>query len=210
MKVVGGPCTTAGAVETAGLSCILHLTHLVEKDSLPDSDLDELLSRCLFLLPVVKIFGRHYFQVSAHVVVSETTQLRAYNFVLADFCSGKMDGKIEAGHEVLMDAKRRDVKGMTNVLGVHEEMNLLIYRNGQLGGDDVISRFHVMFRIEAKQILGGLADHLGMNWTELSILTWITKIKCKLPGLNLDGHGVSRGWSKINSGPSLGSERAQS
>jgi hypothetical protein len=36
MKVVGGPCTTAGAVETTGLSCILHLTHLTEKDSLPD------------------------------------------------------------------------------------------------------------------------------------------------------------------------------
>src|ERR1700686_4099031 len=207
MKVVGGPCTTAGAVETTGLACILHL---MEKSRCLSSDLDNLLSRCLFLLPVVKIFGRHNFQVSAHVVVSETTQLRAYNFVLTDFRGCKMHGKIQAGHEVLMDAQRRHVKGMANVLGVHEEMNLLVYRNGQLRCDDVISGFHVMFRIETKQILGGFADHLGMNWTKLSILTWITKIKCKLPGLSLNWHGVRRGWREIHPGPSLGSERAQS
>src|ERR1700676_475132 len=121
-----------------------------------------------------------------------------------------MHGKIEAWHEVLMDAQRRDVKRMANVLGVHEEMNLLIYRNGQLGSDDVVPGFHVMLGIEAKQILSGLADHLGMNWTKLSILTRITKIKCKLPGLNLDGHGVGRGWREVHPGPSLGSERAQS
>src|SRR6202047_2111221 len=99
---------------------------------------------------------------------------------------------------------------MANVLGVHEEMNLPVYRNGQLRCDDVISGFHVMFRIETKQILGGFADHLGMNWTKLSILTWITKIKCKLPGLSLNWHGVRRGWREIHPGPSLGSERAQS
>src|ERR1700688_979143 len=206
MKVVGGPCTTAGAAETAGLSCILHL---MEKTRCRISDLDELLSRCLFLLPVVKIFGRHHFQISAHVVVSETTQLRAYNFVLTDFRGGEMHGKIQAGHEVLMNAQRRHIEGMANVLGVHEEMNLLIYGNGQLRSDDVISGFHVMLGIEAKQILGGLTDHLGMNWPELSILTWITKIKCKFPGLNLNRHGVGRRRGKINPGPSLGSECAQ-
>src|ERR1700686_1999006 len=151
MKVVGGPCTTAGAVETTGLACILHL---MEKSRCLSSDLDELLSRCLFLLPVVKILGRHNFQVSAHVVVTEATQLRAYNFVLTDFRGGEMHGKIEAGHEVLMNAQRRHVKGMANVLGVHEEMNLLIYRNGQLGSDDVVPGFQVMLGIGAEQILG--------------------------------------------------------
>src|ERR1700736_2146831 len=145
MKVVGGPCTTAGAAETAGLSCILHL---MEKSRCRISDLNELLSRCLFLLPVVKILGGHNFQVSPHVVVSETTQLRAYNFVLADFRGGKMHGKIQHGHKVLMYAQRRQVKRMANVLGVHEEMNLFIYGDGQLSGDDVISGFHVMFRVE--------------------------------------------------------------
>src|ERR1700693_4458432 len=99
---------------------------------------------------------------------------------------------------------------MANVLGVHEQMDLLVYGNGQLRSHDVIPGFHIMFGIEAEQILGGLADQLGMNWTELSILTWITKIKCKLPGLSLDGHGVGRGWREVHPGPGLGSEGAQS
>ena len=66
------------------------------------------------------------------------------------------------------------------------------------------------FRIETKQILGGLADHFGMNRTKLSVRAGITKIKSKLTGLNLNRHGVRRGRREINRGPSLGSERAQS
>src|SRR2546430_10878693 len=66
-----------------------------------------------------------------------------------------------------------------------------------------------MVQIETEQILGCLADHLGMNRAKLSIRTGVAKIEGELSSLDLNRHSVSRGRSEINVSPSLDSEHSQ-
>src|SRR5437868_3573953 len=66
-----------------------------------------------------------------------------------------------------------------------------------------------MVQIETEQILGCLADHVGVNRAKLSIQTGVAKIEGELSSLDLNRHSVSRGSSEIDVSPSLDSEHSQ-
>src|SRR2546425_3368964 len=77
---------------------------------------------------------------------------------------------------------------MSNILCVHEQMNLPIHWNTELGGHNVVLGVGIVVRIKTKYILGRLTNLLRMKRTELSIRTGIAEIESKLSGLNLNGH----------------------
>src|ERR1700760_3187681 len=99
---------------------------------------------------------------------------------------------------------------MPQVLRMHEQMNFFIYRNCHLGGHDVIFRIRIVGGVQAKKVLVGFADLVGMQGAEFSIWTGIAEVKSELPSLNLDRHGVSCWRSEILISPRLDSENSQS
>src|ERR1700691_4364404 len=101
-----------------------------------------LLLRRFFLQPLIKIVLGEHAKIGLHVVVAQPAELRAYDFVSADFCGGKMNGEIQAGHKVLLNAQFPHVEGMTYVFGVHHQEGFVVHWNRHLAGYDVIARFH--------------------------------------------------------------------
>src|SRR3984957_20541477 len=93
---------------------------------------------------------------------------------------------------------------------MHQEMNLTVHRDGELSGDAVIFRVLLGGGIEATKSGGGFADLVSVDGAKAAIRPGITKIKCKLSRLNLNGNGIGRRRSKVDGAPSLGAEYAQS
>src|SRR6185312_14583375 len=89
-------------------------------------------------------------------------------------------------------------------------MNLAIYRDGHLCGDNVVLRIRIMGGIQPKEILVSLADHVGMSGTEFAIRPRVAKVKSKLTSLHLHRHGIGAGRLEVDIGPSLGAECSQS
>src|ERR1700690_4599541 len=99
---------------------------------------------------------------------------------------------------------------MSHILGMHEQMNLLIHRDRHLRRHDVVSGIYIMLGIEAKEVLRSLVDEFGMKRSELSVGAGVTEIESELSGLHLDGHGIGRRGSEIHVGPCLYAEDAES
>src|SRR5277367_3041270 len=95
---------------------------------------------------------------------------------------------------------------MAYVLGVHEEMNFAIYRNGHLRAHDVVAGFHVIGWVEPEVILASFVDLVGMKRGKLSVRAWITKIKCELARLGLDLQGVRLWRCEVDIRPGFLSE----
>ena len=66
--------------------------------------------------------------------MAESAELGADDFILAGLGRGKVDGEIETGDEILLDAKFADIERMPNILGVHQQVDLAIDRDGKLAG----------------------------------------------------------------------------
>src|ERR1700719_1834029 len=98
---------------------------------------------------------------------------------------------------------------MSNILCVHQQVDFTIYRDGHLGGYNVIFGIGVVVHIESEEILLCFLDHLGMNRAELSIWAGIAKIEGELSSLHLHRHSIRGGCSEIDGGPGFGAESSQ-
>src|SRR5579872_343243 len=88
-------------------------------------------------------------------------------------------------------------------------MDLAVYWDGHLCGDNVILRIRIMGGVQPKEILVSLADHVGMSGTKFAIRPRVAEVEGKLTSLHLHRHGVSAGRLEIDIGPSLGAECSQ-
>src|SRR5271169_1583085 len=141
--------------------------------------------------------------------MAQPAQLRADDFIFARFRGRKMDRKIQPRYEILVDAQRRHVKGMTNIFGMHEQMDFLVYGNSHLRRYNVVPGIRVVFWIKTEEILVSLIDQLRMKWTKLFICTWVAEIESELSGLDLNGEGGGRRWREIYGRPRLHSKGSQ-
>src|SRR5208283_2559402 len=97
---------------------------------------------------------------------------------------------IQSGNKILLHPQLPHIKGMSNILRMHEQMDFLVHRDRHFCGHDVVPGIRIMLGVETKEILRSLINELGMNGAELPIRTGIAEIESELSGLNLDGHGV--------------------
>src|SRR5277367_3206 len=98
---------------------------------------------------------------------------------------------------------------MSNILGMHEQMNFPVYRNRHLRSHNVVSRIHIMLRIKTKEVQRSLIDKVRVNRPKFSIRTGIAEIESELSRLNLDRHGTRRRRREIRIGPGLHSEDSE-
>src|SRR5580693_4546603 len=98
---------------------------------------------------------------------------------------------------------------MAHILRMHEQMDLAVYRDGHLSGDDVVFGILVVGSIEPEEIRVSLTDLVGVNWAEGSVRAGIAEIKCELPRLHLDRQRVGSGRCEIDAGPRLYAEHTQ-
>ena len=76
--------------------------------------------------------------------MSQSAQLRTYNFVLPDFRRRKMDGNLDARHGVLLQTKLAHVKIVDDVLRTKLEFDLVVYGNCQRRNDNVVLRGRII------------------------------------------------------------------
>src|SRR5580693_3459678 len=88
-------------------------------------------------------------------------------------------------------------------------MNLPVHGNRHFRGYDVIFGICIVGRVQAKKVLIGLADHVGMKWTESSIRAGIAKVERELPGLHLNRDRVCRRRREINGSPCFDPENTE-
>src|SRR5438874_13597515 len=82
-------------------------------------------------------------------------------------------------------------------------MNFFVDGYAHLGSDNVVLRVFIGVHIQAKNILIGFVNFLGMQRPKLPIWPWITKIKSELACLNLNRKRISCGRSEVDGGPRL-------
>src|SRR5260370_34781442 len=93
---------------------------------------------------------------------------------------------------------------------MHEQVNLTIRRDRQLGGDDIVFGILIVRSIEAKKIRVGFADLVGVQWAESSVGSGVAEIECELSRLHLNWHRIGRGRSEVDTGPRLCPKHTQS
>src|SRR4029077_4195676 len=120
-----------------------------------------------------------------------------------------MDRKIQSGNKILLHPQLRHVKGMADVLRVHEQVDLPIHRYSHFSSHDIVFGVLVVGLVETEIVSVGLADEAGMKRAKFSVGTRVTEIKSKLPGLDLDWHSVGSRRDKILSGPRLHAKNPQ-
>ena len=49
-----------------------------------------------------------------------------------------MKRQIQAGNKILLDTQFPDVEGVAEIFGMHQQVDLFIYRDRHFSGDDVI------------------------------------------------------------------------
>ena len=86
----------------------------------------------------------------------QAAKLRADNFVPADLGRGEMHRKIQAGNKILLNAQLRHKERMPDILGVHQQVDFAVHRDGHFGGHDVVFRVRIVVRVQTKEILGWL------------------------------------------------------
>src|ERR1039458_8652323 len=205
MKLVGG----AWCAACAATSCISHLKKGCVDPPALACGREELL-HCRFLLqPVVEVLLGHYLEVCFHVVVSQATKLSADNFVLADLGGREVQGNIQPGNKILLHPQLPYKERVPKVFRMHEQMDFLVHRNCHLGGDDVVFGIRIMVEVETKVILRALINEFRVQRSERAIRTGVAEIEGELPGLDLDRHGVGRGWDEIYVGPCLHPEDSE-
>src|SRR5258708_34426316 len=99
----------------------------------------------------------------------ESAELRADDFVLANLCRRKVDCKVQARHKVLLYAQLANVKGMSDIFGMHQQLNFPVDRHIKLAGNDVVARLDIIRGVEAEEIGIAFVNFVGMQRPELSI-----------------------------------------
>src|SRR5208282_298032 len=118
--------------------------------------------------------------------MTKPAELRAKNLETPGLSGCEVKREIQPRHKVLLNPQFADIEGMADVFGMHQEMNLSIYWNRELGGDDIVASLHVVRRIQAEIVLISFIDFVGMKRPKLSVRARVPKIKSKLPRLRLN------------------------
>ncbi len=146
---------------------IVHCGHLTSERQSPCAiNVDRAFAHCIaacLLQPIVKVLLGQDFKVRLHVVVPKTAELGAHDFVFADLGRSEMQRKIQPGHEILLHPQLRHEKRVSDVFGVHEQMNLAIHWDGHLRGHNVVFRVLIVVLIKPKEILVGFVDQFGWS-----------------------------------------------
>src|SRR3954464_5329375 len=108
--------------------------------------------------------------------MTQTAQLGADDLVFPGCHRGEMDTQIQAGHEILLDPQLTDIERMAHILGMHQELNLSVCRNGQLRANNVVFGIWIGGSIETEEVLICLVDLLGMARAELPITSGVAEI----------------------------------
>src|SRR4029453_7899584 len=112
--------------------------------------------------------------------VAKPAKLRAHDLVLSGRRCSEMHRQIQARNKILLYAQFAYVKGMSNILGVHQKQHFAIHGNCEFASNDVISRFHVVGRIKTKEVGISFIDLVRMQSTKLSVRARIAEVKGKL------------------------------
>src|SRR5271154_2006088 len=142
--------------------------------------------------------------------MTKSAELRAQDFEMPRLRGCEMEREIQPWHKILLNPEFANIKGVSNVFCMHQEMNFSIDWDGHLRRDNVIASFHVICRIEPEVVLISFVNFVGMKRTKLSVRSRIPKIKSKLPRLGLNLQRVRFRRRKIHFGPSFLSKYAQS
>ena len=145
-----------------------------------------LLQRRLLLHPIVKIFLRIHGKIGLHVVVPQSAKLGTDDFVPADLGGSEMNREIQSRNEVLLHPQLRNIKRMSDILRMHQQMNIAVHWNRHFSGHNVIFGILIVGLIKTKKVFVGLVNHRGMERTELPVRAGIAEVKRKLPGLHLN------------------------
>src|SRR5271156_6521149 len=132
--------------------------------------------------------------------MAEAAELRADDFILADFRGREMNRNRQAWDRILLQAQFAHVKIVDYVLRVQNQFDLPIYRHGESGNYDVVFAGRIV-GIEAQRIAGRSADLLGVDAAELSVRSGIAEIESELIGGSFDFDGVGFGWRKAGIAP---------
>src|SRR5271166_956860 len=98
---------------------------------------------------------------------------------------------------------------MSNIFGVHEQMDFLVYRNRHLGGHDVVPGIGIVLGIETKEVLRALINELRVKGAERSIRTGVAKIESELARLDLYRHSAGRWRVEVDIRPRFDAEYSE-
>ena len=82
-------------------------------------------------------------------------------------------------------------------------MNFFVDGYAHLCSDDVVLRVFIGVHIQAKNVLIGFVDLIGMQRPKLPIGSGIAEVKSELAGLNLNRKRIGCGRSEVDGGPRL-------
>src|SRR5580658_1304456 len=142
--------------------------------------------------------------------MAKPAELGTQNLEMSRLRGCEMKRKVQPRHEILLNPQFANIEGVADVFCMHQEMNLPVHGDGHLCRDDVISRFHIVRRIQSEIVLIPFIDLVWMKRSKLSVRSGIAKIKSKLACLRLHLQSVRFGRRKIHFGPSFLSKYAQS
>src|SRR5204863_2414984 len=99
---------------------------------------------------------------------------------------GEMNGNLDPGEDVLVQAQLPHVKRMPDVLRAQDKLYGTVHRNAQRGRDDVVFGIGVVLPIEAIEVAGSVVDFLDVGRTEFPVGSRIAKVIGELLPLDLD------------------------
>ena len=183
MKLVGGPWWARMSGH------IVHVRHLKRDLCLLLGLLVGYCSAACLLYPAVEIRLGHDFEIRLHVVMAQAAELRAYNFVLADFRRREMHRYIQAGNKVLLDSSSGTKKECPRSLECIRRWTSLF--------TGIANSAVTMSSLESGSWPGPnrknsdcLRQSCRDGWGRTCLGAGIAEIESELAGLRLNGHGV--------------------
>jgi len=143
------------------------------------------------LKPALKLNGRYDTKAGLHAGMAKAAYLGAEDGVNAGCDRGEMDMENLAGNGILFEAHRWNEEAMNDILRAEGEIDLMVYRQDQLTGDNIVLAMFVSW-IEAKRITRSRCDDLWPSVAEGRVGAGISEVPLELSSGNFDLHGTGR------------------
>ena len=128
--------------------------------------------------PFVVLKTWHHNKHAMHLVMAESAEFGAGDFVLAGAVGANVEGNYHTGDDVLFSAEFPNEEIMHNIAGMQQQANITPRGNAESGGNDVILAAGVR-RIDANGVAPRVGDEFVLNVTENVIPTGIVEIPAK-------------------------------
>src|ERR1700691_3130913 len=83
-----------------------------------------------------------------------------------------MDRKVETGNEILLNAQFGDIKRVTQVLGVHEQMDLPVDRYGHFSRDNIVLGILIVGCVQAKEVGLNMPPSARLGQSPVPVKVW--------------------------------------